>query len=130
MPERKINQVFSERLRYFLSINGMTQADLANRLGVSAATVSDWAKGKKMPRMKKIDAMCDIFRCKRSDLVEDATPTNSNQYYIDPETARRAQEAYEDPDTRILLDAKRDLSSDDFQYVVSLVKRLKGRKND
>ncbi len=49
-------------------------------------------------------------------------------YYLNPETARLAQEAANDPETRILLDAKRDLSPEDMQYVISLIKHLRNKK--
>lgn len=51
-------------------------------------------------------------------------------HYIDPHVAKAAQGAFDDPDVRMLLSAKSDLDPEDFEYVVGLVKRLKGRKND
>lgn len=50
----------------------------------------------------------------------------SSGYYLDEKVAPKAQEIYEDRDTRILLDAKRDLKKEDLDYIVGLVKRLKG----
>ena len=40
-----------------------------------------------------------------------------------------AQEAANDPETRLLLDAKRDLSPEDMQYVISLIKHLKNKNS-
>ncbi len=71
MPEREFNEIFSYRLKQFLASYNMTQADLAKRLGVGTTTVSDWVNGRKSPRMSKVDAMCEIFNCKRSDFIED-----------------------------------------------------------
>lgn len=73
MPEKDFNQVFSQRLRYYLSLNNMTQVELAKKLGVGTTSVSDWVNGRKSPRTSKIDAMCELFGCSRSDLVEDPT---------------------------------------------------------
>lgn len=47
-------------------------------------------------------------------------------YYTDPKTAKLAQEAFEDPNLRMLLDASRDLSPEDLQLTIDMVKRLKG----
>ena len=69
--ERKVNEQFAKNLRYFLSKYKYTQADFAKKMDVSTATVSNWCKGLKSPRMDKIDRMCTIFNCYRSDLVED-----------------------------------------------------------
>ena len=69
MPEQEFNAVFSKRLRYYLNKYEMTQVELAERLGVGTTSVYNWCNGIKTPRMDKVDLMCDLFHCKRSDLV-------------------------------------------------------------
>ena len=71
MSEKEINEIISRNLTYYLEKNGMTQLDLAERLGVSQAAVSNWCKGIKMPRMNKVDSICDILQIKRSYLMEE-----------------------------------------------------------
>ena len=71
MSEKDFNIIFSNNLLHFLQINNMTQAELADRLDVSTATTSNWCKGIKIPRMDKVDKMCKIFGCLRSDLMEE-----------------------------------------------------------
>ena len=65
------NRIFSANLKSFLSANDMSQLDLSKKLGVGTTSVSNWCKGLKVPRMDKVDAMCKIFNCKRSDLMDD-----------------------------------------------------------
>lgn len=77
MPEQKFNAVFSKRLRYYLSEYNMTQAELAKRLGVGTTSVYNWCNGLKTPRMDKVDAMCDLFHCSRSDLMSDENTEHS-----------------------------------------------------
>lgn len=74
MPEQDFNTVFSKRLRYYLSQNNMTQVELAKKLNVGTTSVYNWCNGIKTPRMDKVDAMCDLFKCSRSDLIEEKTP--------------------------------------------------------
>lgn len=69
--EKEFNKIFSQRLRYYLSMNNMTQAELAKRLNVGTTSVYNWCNGIKNPRMNKVDAMCRIFGCRRIDLVTD-----------------------------------------------------------
>lgn len=69
--ERAINAQFSKNLRFFLEKNNLTQLDFSKKMNVSTATVSNWCKGVKSPRMDKVDLMCKIFHCSRSDLMED-----------------------------------------------------------
>jgi repressor LexA len=79
MSERKFNEIFSERLRYYLNKYNMTQLELSKRLGVGTTSVYNWCNGIKTPRMDKVDAMCKIFNCKRSDLIEDVNSTKFAQ---------------------------------------------------
>lgn len=71
MSEREFNEVFAERLRYFLEKYEITQLELSKRLGVGTTSVYNWCNGIKTPRMDKIDAMCKIFHCQRPDLIND-----------------------------------------------------------
>lgn len=82
MSEADFNKVFSRRLNYYLDKYGMTQLELSKKLNVGTTSVSNWCRGEKTPRMDKVDAMCRIFNCKRSDLMMDnenteATPVHS-----------------------------------------------------
>ena len=74
MSEREFNAIFSERLRYYLKKYEITQLELSKRLGVGTTSVYNWCNGIKSPRMDKVDAMCRIFNCKRSDLMEEKDP--------------------------------------------------------
>lgn len=71
MRESDFNTLFAKNLNYLLKMNNMSQAELAERMSVSTATTSNWCKGIKLPRMDKVDKMCSIFGCLRSDLMED-----------------------------------------------------------
>ena len=63
-------RVFSTNLQFYMDKLGYTQMKLGELLDVSNTTVSTWCLGTKMPRMKTIDKLCDLFNCNRSDLVE------------------------------------------------------------
>lgn len=71
MREPDFNALFAKNLNHLLKMHNMTQAELAERMGVSTATTSNWCKGIKLPRMDKVEKMCSIFDCLRSDLMED-----------------------------------------------------------
>lgn len=71
MSVEEFNAIFSKRLRYYLSKYNMTQLELSKRLGVGTTSVYNWCNGIKTPRMDKVDSMCEIFNCNRSDLIED-----------------------------------------------------------
>ena len=66
-------EVFAKNLRYYLEISGKSQKELAEIVGVSAPTMNDWIKGKKYPRIDKIEILADYFGILKSDLIEEKT---------------------------------------------------------
>lgn len=65
-----IKEVFRENLNRYFKNKGCTQKELAAFIGVSPATINEWLKGRKSPRMDKVDKLCTFFMCNRSDLME------------------------------------------------------------
>ena len=58
-------------LHFYLERSGKTQKELAEIVGVSAPTMNDWIKGKKYPRIDKIEILADYFGILKSDLIEE-----------------------------------------------------------
>ena len=87
MPDEELEilKVFSKNLRRYLSANDMTQLELAQKLGTSPQSVSSWINAKKSARMDKVDMMCQIFGCSRSDLIDEHTGTEPPQSSPSPE---------------------------------------------
>lgn len=73
MSEKEINSIIAQNISSYLEKTGKTQIDLADYMGVSQATISNWCKGVKLPRMDKIDKICSFFNIKRSQLMEQET---------------------------------------------------------
>ena len=40
---------------------GLTQTELAKKVGAGQATVNDWESGKKLPSLSKAYMLCEIF---------------------------------------------------------------------
>lgn len=132
MPEQDFNTVFSKRLKFYLNRSKMTQTELAKRLGVGTTSVYNWCAGIKSPRMDKIDVMCDIFGCSRTDLMEDtsdAARDASGGYYSDPETVEIAQEIFENRELRILFDAAKHAAPEDLRVAHDMLLALKKKEN-
>lgn len=144
MCEKDFNQLFSKRLRYYLNASGMTQAELANKLGVGTTSVYNWVNGLKTPRMDKVDKMCSIFHIRREDLLTDkhrydeGSPTTvavrePANYYTNPETVKVAQEIFDNSDLRILFDAAKDSSPEQLKLAAEMLRQFKktsGEDND
>lgn len=128
MIENDYAQQFGRKLQFFLDKNDMSQKELAEKLGVSTSAVSSWCNGDKSPRMNKVDAMCEIFGCKRSDFIEDGDVKEG--YYINPETAQMAQQLFEDKNLRVLFNAARNSRPEDLKMAADLLTRLKETNPD
>ena len=64
-------EVFSRNLKRYMDMHGKNQKDMAEIVGVSTATFSDYINAKKYPRIDKIDILADYFGILKSDLIED-----------------------------------------------------------
>lgn len=100
MPEKDFYALFSENLNYYLRISGKTQSELAESLGVSTSTVSTWCRGEKFPRMSKVNAICEYFHIKRSDLMDNKSERDVAEYcYLDFKTPHIPKNESDDSNT-------------------------------
>lgn len=71
VDEKVLNTIIAKNINIYMTRLGLTQLDVAKYMGCSQATISNWCKGIKLPRMDKIDRLCALFGCPRSALMED-----------------------------------------------------------
>lgn len=64
-------EVMAKNLKKYMNRAGKNQKDMADIVGVSTATFSDWINAKKYPRIDKIEIMADYFGILKSDLIEE-----------------------------------------------------------
>lgn len=77
MSDNEIQTIFRENLKFYLTKKQSSQLDLANYLNVSNTTVNNWVKGYSMPRMDKVDRICQFFMITRADLLENKSQEQS-----------------------------------------------------
>ena len=63
--------VMAKNLTYYVARSGKTQKELSEIVGVATSTFNDWMKGKKYPRIDKIEILANYFGILKSDLIED-----------------------------------------------------------
>lgn len=81
-------ETFAKNLTYYIEHSGKTQRDVADAIGVSAPTMSDWVNGKMFPRIDKIERLANYFGCLKSDLIEDKTEMKKSNEAIAAVIAR------------------------------------------
>lgn len=69
--------VFAKNLQKFMDLNKKSRKDVCNDLGLSYYTFTDWVKGKKYPRMDKVEILANYFGILKSDLIEERVTPES-----------------------------------------------------
>ena len=64
-------EVFSKNLRFYLNATEKTQKDVALAIGVTPASLNEWLKGRKYPRIDTIELLATYFGILKSDLIEE-----------------------------------------------------------
>lgn len=105
---------------------GLSNADVSRGTGVADTTISAWKKGTYTPKADKIQKIADYLGVPLSVLMGEDEP----KYYLNEETARIAQEIFEDPNQRILFDASRDLQPDEVLLLAEIAKKMKATNPD
>jgi repressor LexA len=63
--------IFATNLKKHMALNGKSRKDISEALGISYYTVTDWVKGKKYPRMDKVEMLAQYFGILKSELIEE-----------------------------------------------------------
>ena len=121
--KNRVQKIFTKNLNNLLSEHNKTQLELANFIGVSNTSVNKWTKGYNTPRMDKIDLICSFFHINREDLLTDAP--HEQTYYTNPETAKVAQEIFDNSDLRILFDAAKDSTPEQLKLAAEMLRQFK-----
>ncbi len=126
MSGQKINSIIAKNITHYLNICNKTQADLAEYMSVSQATVSNWCKGVKLPRMDKIDKICVFLNIYRYELMNGKEDILTAPYYINDEARELAQFLFENPEYKVLFDASRKVKKEDIEFVKQMIDRMRG----
>lgn len=76
-------ETFSRNLQHYMDLEGKSRKEVADAIGVSYFTFTDWVKGKTYPRMDKVEKLAKYFEIKISDLIEkiEETPVETAEFH-------------------------------------------------
>ena len=101
-----------EKFEELLKKNNVTAYRVAKETGVTTATLTSWKQGKYTPKREKLQKIADYFGVGVEYFTggEPVEETPNQGYYIDEETARTAQEIYNND--KILFDVYKTADRD------------------
>jgi repressor LexA len=86
--------IFATNLKKLMDLNKKSRKDISEALGISYYTVTDWVKGKKYPRMDKVEMLAQYFGVLKSDLIEEKSPGAEENTPRDSERKKKNEEIY------------------------------------
>lgn len=100
---------------------GVTPYRVCKDTGLTTATLSNWKAGRYVPKADKMQIIADYFGVSLEYLM---SGEEKQGYYLNEETAKLAQEMYEDEDMRSLFDMKRNMPPERFKAHMEFMKNL------
>lgn len=112
---------------------GLSQAEMAKRLGISRSTVGMYETGQREPDFETLEVIADFFNVDVDYLIgrtnkTTVLPNSVGGYYLNEETAQMAQKLFENKEMRILFSAARDAKPEDLKTVADVLLALKRKE--
>lgn len=112
---------------------GLTQAEIAEKLGISRSTIGMYETGAREPDFDTLEKIADFFNVDIDYLLGRTAkttllPESVGQYYLNDETREIAQEVFENPELRSLFHVARNIAPDELRAHIDFMKKLKNRE--
>ena len=127
-----------EKIKELREEKGMTLEEVGNIVGVGKSTVRKWETGMianmRRDKIAKLASALGTTPAYLMGWTEETSPESptdgQGKYYLNDETARVAQEVFDDPDLRMLFNAARDAKPEDIRLAAEMLKRFKETNPD
>lgn len=123
------NQIFKQ-LRIS---SGLTQAELSTKIGISRSTIGMYETGAREPDFETLESIADFFNVDIDYLLgrtdkNTQLPETLGKYYLNTETAKAAQQIFENKELRALFDVQKDMDPDDLKALHNMALALKRKE--
>ncbi len=117
-----------KKLNELKDAKGYTIKELAQITEIPHSTMSKIFAGiNNNPSIETVQKIASALDCGLDDFIEYEVEPKS-AYYTDRQTAKIAQEIYENKNLRILLDAGKDLSPEAIKSIIEIANQIKSTK--
>ena len=106
----------------------ISQGKLEKELGFSNGSISKWKSS--TPTPERLQKLAGYFNVSVEYLLTGEENVEKETYYLNDETAKAAQEIFENKDLRVLFDAARDASPEDLKTTYNMLMALKRKERD
>ena len=117
---------FSERLSALRRGAGMTQAELAKKLGISKSSVSMYECGNREPEFDLLEKMADLLQVDMNVLLGRGEPLVNN----DPELTAYLEALRDRPEMRALFRLSQNATREDVETAVTILEALRSKHED
>lgn len=116
---------FSEKFKELREKSGKSQRDIADALGITTSAISDWEKGRKKPRLSRLQEVADYFEV-TTDYLTGGADFEDGGYYLDGEAAKLADFLHKSPEYKVLFDASKKVKPEDIDRVAKMIDLMRG----
>lgn len=110
------------------SKKGVTPYRVCKETGLTTSTISNWKAGRYTPKQDKMQKIAEYFGVSVDYLM--TGEETEEGYYLNSETAKLAQEMFEDEDMRSLFDMKRNMPPERFKAHMEFMKNLYNQEKE
>lgn len=104
---------------------GLSDYKVAQDLGFSRSTLSQWKAGTHQPKADKLQKLADYFGVSLDYLMTGESPTG---YYYNEDAMEIAQEIYQNKNLHMLFDMTRNASADELRDFAKMIELMQKRE--
>ena len=121
---QKMYSIFEELLQK----HGVSTYKVSKETGIAQSVFSSWKNGISTPKQDKMQKIADYFNVSLEYLMTGEEKEGGEKYYLNDETAKMAQDIFENKELRMLFDTARDAEPEDLQAVHNMLLALKRKE--
>lgn len=124
---------FSTIFKLLRTKSGLSQQELADKLGISKSSVNMYERGERQPNFETLELIADYFNVDIDYLLGRTNKTTllpESVYYLNDDARELAQFMFENPEYKVLFDASRKVKKEDIEFVKQMIDRVRGGSDD
>lgn len=114
-----------EQIKEVAKTKGYSINKLEKELGFARSSISKFNKN--VPSMEKVQKIADFLNVSITDITGEEKE-GGEKYYLNDETAKAAQEIFENKELRLLFDVARDAEPEDLKALHNMALALKRKE--